>query len=88
MNPSIYELLIIGALNTVIQFLPIFIHNPNSAASQRLRHYVDVAITELQQFRGTIPPPSGVTFTETVGSATGTGAPFFTGAANPPSSQP
>ena len=54
----LYEILIIGALNTVIQFLPLFIKNPNSASSARLRHYVELAVTELQQFLASIPPPT------------------------------
>ena len=70
MNASIAELLIIGALSTVIQFLPLFIKNPNSQASARLRHYVDLAITELTQFRDAIPGGTGSGTTKTIAGET------------------
>ena len=60
MNTSLAEIFIIGALNTIIQFLPLFIKNPNSSASARLRHYVEVAVAELQQFLASIPQPTPV----------------------------
>ena len=55
-SSTVLEFLILGALNTIISALPYFIKNPNSAASARLRHYVQIAITELQQFEAVIPP--------------------------------
>lgn len=58
MNPSMIEIFVIGALNTLIQFLPMFIKNPSSNASARLRHYVEIVVVELQQFLAALPQPT------------------------------